>query len=61
VGPALCSGLGRSLGDPPPILNNGVDHTLIMALNHAFVRLHNGWSRLRHVLWGTVRRTGCAP
>jgi len=38
-----------------------VDHTLIMALNHAFVRLHNGWSRLRHVLWRTVRRTGCAP
>jgi len=41
VGPAVWSGLGRSLGDLPPIMNNGVDHTLIMALSRAYVRLRN--------------------
>jgi len=41
VGPAVWSGLGLSLGDLPPILNNGVDHTLIMALSRAYVRLRN--------------------
>ena len=41
VGPAVWSGLGRSQGDLPPILNNGVDHTLIMALSRAYVRLCN--------------------
>ena len=37
----MWSGSGRSLGDLPPILNNGVDHTLIMALSRAYVRLRN--------------------
>ena len=41
VGPAVWSGLGRSLGELPPIMNNGVDHTLIMALSRAYVRLRN--------------------
>jgi len=41
VGPAVWSGLGRSLEDLPPILNNGVDHTIIMASSRAFVRLRN--------------------
>ena len=41
VGPAVPSGLGRSLGDLPPILNNGADNTLIMALSRAYVRLRN--------------------
>jgi len=41
VGPAVWSGLGRSLGDLPPILNNRVDHSLIMALSRVFVRLRD--------------------
>jgi len=41
VGPAVWSGLRRSLRDIPPIVNNGVDHTLIMALSRVFVRLRN--------------------
>jgi len=41
VNPAICSSLGRSLGELPSILNNGVDHTLIMALSRILVRLRN--------------------
>jgi len=41
VSPAVWSGLGRSLGELPPILSNGVDHTLIMALSRTLVRLRN--------------------
>ena len=41
VGPSVWSGLGRSLGDLPPILNNRVDHSLIMALSRVFVRLRD--------------------
>jgi len=41
VSPAVRSGLGRSLGELPLILRNGVDHTLIMALSRTLVRLRN--------------------
>jgi len=41
VNPAIWSSLGRSLGELPSILNNGVDHTLIMALSRILVRLRN--------------------
>jgi len=41
LAPAVWAGLGRSLGDVPPIMNNGVDHSLIMALSRAYVRLRN--------------------
>jgi len=41
VNPAIWSDLGRSLGELPYILNNGVEHTLIMALSRIVVRLHN--------------------
>jgi len=41
VSPAVRSSLGRSLGELPSILNNGVDHTLIMALSRTLVRLLN--------------------
>jgi len=34
-------GLARSLGELPPILTNGVDHTLMMALSRTLVRLRN--------------------
>jgi len=33
--------LARSLGEHPPILINGVDHTLMMALSRTLVRLRN--------------------
>jgi len=39
VNPAIWSSLGRSLGELPSILNNGVDLTLIMALSRTLVRL----------------------
>jgi len=35
------AGLARSLGELPPILTNGVDHTLMMALSRTLVRLRN--------------------
>ena len=38
---AVWDGLARSLGELPPILTNGVDHTLMMALRRTIVRLHN--------------------
>ena len=41
VSPAVWLGLGRSHGELPSILNNGVDHTLIMALSRTLVRLLN--------------------
>ena len=41
VNPAIWSSLGRSLGELPSILNNGVDYTLIMALSRTLVRLRN--------------------
>ena len=41
VNPAVWSCLGRSRGELPSILNNGVDHTLIMALIRTLVRLRN--------------------
>jgi len=41
VNPAIWSSLGRSYGELPSILNNGVDHTLIMALSRTLVRLRN--------------------
>jgi len=41
VNPAVWSSLGRSLGELPSILNNGVDQTLIMALSRTLVRLRN--------------------
>jgi len=41
VNPAIWSSLGRSLGELPSILNNGVDHTLITALSRTLVRLRN--------------------
>jgi len=41
VNPAISSSLGRSLGELPSILNNGVDHTLIIALSRTLVRLRN--------------------
>ena len=41
VNPAIWSSLGRSLGELPSILNNGVDHALIMALSRTLVRLRN--------------------
>jgi len=41
VNAAIWSSLGRSLGELPSILNNGVDHTLIMALSSTLVRLRN--------------------
>jgi len=41
VNPAIWSSLGRSLEELPSILNNGVGHTLIMALSRTFVRLRN--------------------
>jgi len=41
VNPAVWSSLGRSLGELPSILNNGVGHTLIMALGHTLVRLRS--------------------
>jgi len=41
VNPAIWSSLGRSLGELPSILNNGVDHTLIMALSRTLVRLRD--------------------
>jgi len=36
---AVWDGLARSLGQLPPILTNGVDHTLMMALRRTLVRL----------------------
>ena len=33
--------LGSSFGELPSILNNGVDHTLIMAFSRTLVRLRN--------------------
>jgi len=41
VNPAIWSSLGRSLGELPSILNNGVDHALIMASSRNLVRLRN--------------------
>jgi len=41
VNPAIWSSLGRSLGELPSMFNNGVDHTLIMALSRTLVRLRN--------------------
>jgi len=41
VNPAMWSSLGRSRGELPSILNNGVYHTLIMALSRTLVRLRN--------------------
>jgi len=41
VNPAFWSSLGRSHGELSSILNNGVDHTLIMALSRTLVRLRN--------------------
>jgi len=41
MGPAVWSGLGRSLVYIPPILNNGEDHTIIMILSRAFEQLRN--------------------
>jgi len=41
VHPAIWSSLGRSLGEIPSTLNNGVDHDLVMALSRTFVRLRN--------------------
>jgi len=41
VAPAAWAGLGRSLGDLPPIMDNGVDPSLIMALSRAYVRLRH--------------------
>jgi len=41
VNPAIWSSLGRSLGELPSILNNEVDHTLIMALSRTLARLRN--------------------
>jgi len=41
VNPAIWSSLGRSLGELPSILNNGVDHTLITALSRNLVRLRS--------------------
>jgi len=41
VNPAVWSRFGRSLGELPSILDNGVDHTLIMALSRTLVRLRN--------------------
>jgi len=38
---AIWSSLWRSHGELPSILNNGVDHTLNMALSRTFVRLRN--------------------
>jgi len=38
---AVWAGLARSLGKLPPILTNGVDHTLMMALSRTLVRLRN--------------------
>jgi len=38
---AVWDGLARSLGELPPILTNGVDHTLMMALSRTLVRLRN--------------------
>jgi len=39
--PAIRSSLGRFLGELSSILNNAVDHTLIMALSRTLVRLRN--------------------
>jgi len=51
VGPAVSSGLRRSLGYLPRILNDSLDHTLIMALRRSYVRLPNeivgGYARQR--------------
>jgi len=41
VSAAVWSGLGRSRGELPSILNNGVDQTLIMALRRTLVRSRN--------------------
>jgi len=41
VNPAIWPSLGRSLGELPSIRNNGVDHTLTMALSRTLVRLRN--------------------
>jgi len=41
VNPAISSSLRRSLGELRSILNNGVDHTLIIALSRTLVRLRN--------------------
>ena len=41
VNPAIWSGLGRSLGELPSILNNGMYHTLTMASSRTLVRLRN--------------------
>ena len=41
VNPAIWLSFGRSLGELPSILNNGVDHTIIMAFSRTLVRLHN--------------------
>jgi len=38
---AVWDGLARSLGKLPPVLTNGVDHTLMMALSRTLVRLRN--------------------
>jgi len=41
VNPAIWSSLGRSLGELPSILNNGVDHTLIVASSRTLMLLSN--------------------
>jgi len=41
VNPTIWSSLRRSLGELPSILNNGVEHTLNMALSRTLVRLRN--------------------
>jgi len=41
VNPAIWSSFGRSLGELPSILDDGVDHTLIMALSRTLVPLRN--------------------
>jgi len=41
VNPAIWSSLGRSLGELLSILNNEVEHTLLMALSRTLVRLRN--------------------
>jgi len=38
---AVCAGLARSLEELPPILTNGVDHPLMMAVSRTLVRLRD--------------------
>jgi len=52
--PAIRSSLGRSPGALPSILNNGVDHTLDMALGRA-----TRWPRLCPSPWGSGTPSGC--